>query len=284
MIGAMTGEDQYRRAGEPYSGKPLNWSEFLWRWAPSDRCWRTLPLPLRTMCAISRHHSGCGKYIWGRPAQLRCDHCTTERDGGTIRCERPVFHLNPLQEAIQHGGDTRFAGLMERLEETIQGLNVPAFVKEVGSGISEKTALKLQSLPVQGIEVAGVGGTSWAKVEAYRTPDQGRPDRTRPGKLGDPTAESVRIVRRVHPDTTLILLEVRGGHDIAKAIALGADLAALARPFLVAAQDGVQSVRNAIAELRRELQIVQFVSGAADVSELRTSAVLRDRRTGERIG
>ena len=138
---------------------------------------------------------------------------------------------------------------------------------------------------MQGIEVAGLEERA-GPSGGLRTPDQGQ---SRTGHAleswGTPTAESVRIVRRVHPDTTLIASGgVRGGHDIAKAIALGADLAALARPFLVAAQDGVQAVRNAIAELRRELQIVQFVSGAADVSELRTSAVLRDRRTGERIG
>ena len=195
------------------------------------------------------------------------------------------FHLNPLQEAIQHGGDTRFTGLLERLEETIHSLNVPAFIKEVGSGISVRTAQKLEKLPLAGIEVAGVGGTSWAKVEAHRTPDAGQ---ARAGHAleswGTPTAESVRIARKYHPEKTVIASGgIRGGQDIAKSIALGADMAALARPFLVAAQDGVESVRLAISELRKELQIVQFVSGASTISGLRTEAILRDRFTGEEI-
>ena len=137
------------------------------------------------------------------------------------------FHLNPLREAIQHGGDTRFAGLMERLE-TIQGLNVPAFIKEVGSGISEKTALKLQSAGARNRSRWG-----WRNElgQGGGLPNAGSgtiPDRTRPGKLGDPTAGAYESFGGFTGHDLIASGGVRGGHDIAKAIALGADLAALA--------------------------------------------------------
>ena len=197
-----------------------------------------------------------------------------------------MFHINPLQEAIQPGGDTRFEGLMDRLSHTIPQLSVPVLVKEVGSGFSEKTVNKLASLPLAAIEISGVGGTSWAKVESYRTSSDGK---ARAGSLlaswGTPTSESIRIVRRIMPHIPIISSGgVRNGLDIAKSIALGATVGAMARPFLEAAQDGVPGVVQLIEALKEEMRIIQFVTGAGTPDELRTKAVLRDRRTGEVSG
>ena len=193
-----------------------------------------------------------------------------------------MFHINPLQEAIQPGGDTRFKGLLDRLRETIPLLSVPAFVKEVGSGFSETTATKLQSLPISGVEIAGVGGTSWSKVEAHRTQDSGQAEAgMRLATWGMPTAESIQIVRNAFPEKIVISSGgVRSGLDIAKSIALGADMGAMAKPFLQAAQDGVSSVIARIEALKQEIRIIQFVTGASIPEELRTVAVLR--RIGRR--
>jgi isopentenyl-diphosphate delta-isomerase len=57
--------------------------------------------------------------------------------------------------------------------------------------------------------------------------------------------------------------------DVAKAIALGADLGAMARPMLVRADEGEESLRQFVAEVIAELQICMFATGAADVAALR---------------
>lgn len=192
-------------------------------------------------------------------------------------CDLFAFHLNPLQEAIQPEGDTSFRGLLARLADVIPQLPVPVVVKEVGAGISEVTARKLATLPLGGVEVAGVGGTSWARIEAFRAPGDVK-ERTgmELAGWGIPTAESLVVCRKVLPDVPLICSGgMRTGLEVAKALALGADLCAMAHPFLVAAQDGVEAVVERIRQVIYELRTVMFVTGAATLPELRSKAVLR---------
>lgn len=196
-----------------------------------------------------------------------------------------TFHLNPLQEAIQPGGDTNFKGLMEKLADVIPQLSVPVLLKEVGSGFSAKTVGKIGTLPIAGIEVAGVGGTSWAKVESHRTPVEHQQETgVRLSSWGIPTSESIQIIRHALPTIPIISSGgVRSGLDIAKSIALGANIGAMARPFLVAAQSGVDEVIQAIEGLKEELRTVLFVCGASSPQTLRDEAILRNRNSGKKV-
>jgi isopentenyl-diphosphate delta-isomerase len=188
------------------------------------------------------------------------------------------FHLNALQEAVQPEGETRFAGLFERLARTVPELEVPVLVKEVGAGISERTAAKLARLPIAGVEVAGVGGTSWARVESYRAPAgsiQAEIGRRLAG-FGVPTAASVQICRRVlGPDRIVIASGgIRYGMDVAVAIALGADAAALAQPLLAAADESEEAVVRMLETLIHELRVIAFCCGARNLAELRRVRVI----------
>jgi isopentenyl-diphosphate delta-isomerase len=187
------------------------------------------------------------------------------------------FHLNPLQEAIQPEGDTRFAGLHAKMAAIIPELGVPVLVKEVGAGISARAAAKLASLPLAGIEVAGVGGTSWAKVESFRAPAgsvQAEVGRRLAG-FGIPTAASIGICRRAFGDRVVVASGgIRTGMDVAVALALGADLAALAKPMLEAAADSEEAAAHALETLIYELKVICFCTGARNIGELRAQPLL----------
>ncbi len=187
------------------------------------------------------------------------------------------IHINPLQEAIQPEGDTRFKGLLDKLPGFIEELKVPAFVKEVGSGLSQRTLGKLQGLPIAGVEVAGTGGTSWAAVEAYRASEGGRQRRTgiRLAAFGVPTPTSIRMAREAFPDRLVVGSGgVRTGLDVAVAIALGADVVGLAKPLLEAAVEGEDAVVAALEDIIYELKVLCFCTGARNLSELSRVRVL----------
>ncbi len=189
------------------------------------------------------------------------------------------LHLNPLQEAIQPGGDTRFGALLPKLRALVPDVGVPVLLKEVGSGISETTALKIRELPVAGVETAGVGGTSWARIESLRTTDPvKRALGERFTRWGIPTAESVAICRRVLPDRVVIASGgIRNGVEVAKALALGADAGAIALPLLRAAERSIDDAVEAISRVVAELRTAMFLTGARTVADLRTRKLLRAR-------
>jgi isopentenyl-diphosphate delta-isomerase len=189
------------------------------------------------------------------------------------------MHLNPLQEAIQPEGDTRFSSLVPAIRAVAAGLDVPVLLKEVGAGISEATALKIKALPVAGVDTAGVGGTSWAWIESHRTASPlRRAVGARFARWGIPTAESIVVCRRVLPDRVVIASGgVRTGIEVAKAIALGADAAAIALPILRAADRSIDEAVEVVTRIVEELRTAMFLTGARTVADLRTRKVHRAR-------
>jgi len=194
-------------------------------------------------------------------------------------CDAFAFHLNPLQEAVQAEGDTRFSALAPKLRAAALELGVPVLVKEVGSGISETTARKLAELPIAGVETGGVGGTSWSMVESLRAADPlRRALGERFASWGIPTAESVVACRRALPTHVVIASGgIRDGIEIAKALALGADAAAIALPFLRAAARSADAVVEEIERLVAELRTAMFLTGCAAPAELRGRRLVRAR-------
>jgi isopentenyl-diphosphate Delta-isomerase len=187
-----------------------------------------------------------------------------------------ILHLNPLQECVQTKGDTNFRGLLAKIAVLCEKLPVPVIAKEVGNGISAAMAQKLLEAGVSAIDVAGAGGTSWARVESERAKDvkQRRLGETF-ANWGLPTAECVQAVRSVAPQVPLIASGgLRNGLDMAKAIALGADLAGLALPFLQAAADSEVALSELIEALLAEMTTVLFCTGNSNWQELRQSKSL----------
>ncbi len=181
------------------------------------------------------------------------------------------LHLNPLQEAIQSGGDTNFRALEPKIAALCEALDVPVIAKSVGSGIAPSTAARLLSCGVAAIDVAGAGGTSWSQVEMHRTRN---PMTARVAAhftdWGISTAECVAAVSASLPAMPLIASGgVRNGVEVAKAIALGAQVCGLALPFLKAAAVSTEAVLEAIEELATTLRIAMFATGTPDLSTLR---------------
>lgn len=197
-----------------------------------------------------------------------------------VGCDMFAFHLNPLQEAIQPEGDTDFRGLVGKLEAMIGLIGVPVVFKEVGAGFGRRAIRKIAHLPFAALETAGVGGTSWSKIETYRTESwvqqmTGR----RLGAWGVPTSESLQAAVEILGDTDKLVFcsgGIRTGLQVAKAVALGADLVASALPFLKAATEGgLDAVILTIQQLMDELRTVMFCAGARDLAALRDTPLTR---------
>jgi isopentenyl-diphosphate delta-isomerase len=202
------------------------------------------------------------------------DHC--RRAVELVEADALVLHLNALQEALQPEGDTNFSSLLSKIEQVCTALPVPVIVKEVGWGISAADARRLVQAGVAAIDVAGAGGTSWSQVEMHRMvdPEQARLAAAFVG-WGIPTAEAVRQIRLELPAIPLIASGgLRSGLDLAKGIALGADLGAMAGPFLKAAADSPEAVVRAIAKVVDELRLVMFATGSGNLAALRQARLV----------
>ncbi|MFM2303303.1 MAG: hypothetical protein RLZZ135_712 [Cyanobacteriota bacterium] len=193
-----------------------------------------------------------------------------------LEADALILHLNPLQECIQPQGDTNFKGLLDRIATICDRLPVPVMIKEVGNGISAQMAQQLIAAGASGIDVAGAGGTSWAKVESERakTPLQRRLGQTF-ADWGIPTTECITTIRQIAPTLPLIASGgLKNGLDIAKAIALGADVGGLALPFLQAADLSTAAVRELVQILTAEIQTVLFCTGNANLAALQQANCL----------
>jgi isopentenyl-diphosphate Delta-isomerase len=194
-----------------------------------------------------------------------------------------IVHLNFLQEVVQPEGDRRARGVTASIATLASKL--PVMAKETGAGISREVALVLKKAGVKGIDVGGLGGTSFSAVEYYRARKEAQSLKERLGATfwnwGIPTPASVVLA-----DVGLPIVAtggVRSGLDVAKAVALGARAAGMAKPMLEAAKVGADAV---VAELRgviAELKAAMFLVGAPDLRRLRRVRRLVNRPTADWI-
>ena len=198
----------------------------------------------------------------------------------TVGADAMYIHLNALQEAVQPEGDRDWRGVYAAIAEAAGTATVPVLVKEVGAGLGAASLQALAVTGVAGVETAGVGGTSWARIEALR--HTARTPSAIAGTVlagfGTPTATSVRLARHAFPSRLVVASGgLRDGLEVAKCVALGADLAAMAYPFLVAARmkssraDAVNAVVNEIEGVLETLRVTMFLVGAPSLSHLRTT-------------
>lgn len=190
-----------------------------------------------------------------------------------IGADAVFVHFNAVQEAVQ-GGDRDFrdaARCFAQLCHDLAADGIPVFAREVCFGMTGATARRLIDCGASGIDCAGAGGTSWAKVEAYcAKTEQRRALGLRFGEWGIPTAESIQNVRAVDPRIPLIATGgLRSGIDVAKALALGADVGAMARPFLLRAHDGEAALHQFVEGVLDDLRVCMFATGSQNIAALR---------------
>jgi isopentenyl-diphosphate delta-isomerase len=191
-----------------------------------------------------------------------------------------AVHLNPVQEFLQPEGKTGFQGVLAGIQVLVKALPVPVIVKEIGAGLSSDVVRRLLDAGVRYIDVAGSGGTSWAGVEAHRRKHKGLASTF--WDWGIPTADAVAgaaAIKREGKEFVLIASGgIAGGLEIAKSIALGADLAASARPVLTALErGGIREVRTLLDSWKQELLGAMFLTGSPTVDALRHARLVERR-------
>jgi len=193
-----------------------------------------------------------------------------------IGADALILHLNVLQEALQPEGNRNFRGLTEKIAAVCRELKVPVVVKEVGNGISVEVAKRLHRAGVAAIDIAGKGGTAWSAVEAQRAAQQGKPYSRTFTDWGIPTEEALVGVRAALPQVQLVASGgIRSGLDVAKSIALGADMAAFGQPLLAAALESTDQVVKLPAAIVHELKVTMLCVGAANLAALRQTSLIR---------
>lgn len=201
------------------------------------------------------------------------DRC--QRAVDMIRADALAIHFNLVQEYIQIEGDRHFAGILKNIETICARLSVPVIAKEVGSGISPESALRLRELGIQAIDIGGSGGTSWARIEGLRSSSElvarlGQSFRD----WGIPTAYSLAAVREALPDLPLIATGgIRDGLTAAKAAALGASFAGIGLPLLRAALIDDAAPFAVMEEFKRGLELTMVASGCRSLADLKSRLV-----------
>ncbi|MBK6464049.1 MAG: type 2 isopentenyl-diphosphate Delta-isomerase [Myxococcales bacterium] len=190
-------------------------------------------------------------------------------------------HLNPAMELVQDDGDRDFRDGVATLGRLVRELGLPIVAKETGCGLSRGVGRRLREVGVRHVDVSGAGGTSWVAVETRRADAAGDDDARALGEAlwdwGIPTAASVGHVAPLGFDTVIATGGVGTGLEVAKAIALGATAAGVARPVLRAHRaGGREGASRALARIERELRAVMLLTGSRDLSALqRAPRVLR---------
>jgi len=190
-----------------------------------------------------------------------------------IDADALALHLNPAQELAQPEGDRDFRGGYKLIEALVEAFENRLLVKETGCGISPKVAKRLVSLGVETIDVSGLGGTSWIRVEQLRNGEEAEEGLEAAfAGWGIPTAAAIASVRNsLGPMPHLVASGgIRSGLDVAKALALGANIAGMALPFFKAFSSGGEAAASALLRrLKQTLRQTLLLCGARNCEELR---------------
>jgi isopentenyl-diphosphate Delta-isomerase len=212
-----------------------------------------------------------------------------ERAVGMLEADALAIHLNFLQEAIQPEGDHNAIGCFEAIEILCREFDTPVIVKETGCGISAATARRCWGAGVAAIDIGGWGGTSWAAVESVRAAT-GNTDHNRRLKAlgrdfatwGIPTVVSLAEVLATG-SPVIASGGVRSGGDVAKGVALGADLCGMALPLLKPAMESDEALFSAIDAIHQELTVTMFLTGSARLEDLRKAPMHVTGKTRQMI-
>jgi len=189
---------------------------------------------------------------------------------GLVGADALCIHLNPAMELVQDDGDRDFRGGLDRFAALVEALPVPVVAKETGCGISAEVATRLRRVGVRHLDVSGAGGTSWVAVETHRASEGRRALGETFWEWGIPTAASVALAAPLGFETIFATGGLRGGLDVARALALGASAGGIARHVLRAlTAGGPDGASGYLDRVENEIRTAMLLTGAADVPALR---------------
>jgi len=214
---------------------------------------------------------------WGIPEAKKCIEM--------VEADALALHMNPLQEAVQVDGDTNYHGVYEKIMELGKNLDTPIIMKETGAGIAWEDALKMEKAGASGLEISGVGGTSWSAVEYHIAKEVGKKQMEYLGgalwNWGIPTAISVVETAQKTDLAVISSGGIRTGVEIVKSIALGAHVGGIAKPFLEKAIEGKDALSEHVDNIIREIQVAMFLVGTSNLDDLKHVPVLVMGKTAE---
>jgi len=197
-----------------------------------------------------------------------------------INADVMAIHFNALHELVQDKGDISYNNFQNNFKKIRANYNIPIIAKEVGTGFNQEIPLILEQLGFDGFDVGGTGGTSFAAIESKRNNYDNEKYTRNPAEVfrewGIPTPVSVVNVRKMSQKLIIATGGLKTGMDIAKSIALGADLSGFAYKFLMTAWDDLknQNFSNTIKEiktLKNELRSSLWLMNLKNVSELKSN-------------
>lgn len=191
----------------------------------------------------------------------------------SIKANAVIVHLNPLQELMQPEGDRNFKGILNGIEQLVKDADVPVIVKETGAGISEHVARRLLNVGVEVIDVAGAGGTSWAKVENFRSSNTRANHRF--DEWGIPTVECIQQLSKLEWERSFEIIAsggIRSAFDVAKSLCLGAHFSATAQPVIkVVKNEGYEGLEKLLGEWKEDLKTILLLLGCSSPKDLNPS-------------
>ena len=185
-------------------------------------------------------------------------------------------HTNPLQEALQPEGTPEFKGGLNALKKSLQFLSVPVIVKETGCGFSRESLEKLNEIGIQFVDLSGLGGTHWGRIEGQRShPNEKLHVAAKVfADWGVSTVDSLLNARSIGPKFQIWASGgVRSGLDAAKFIAMGAQMVGVAKPILAAALESEAALRTVMEQFEFELKVAMFCCGVQSLRQLQESQV-----------
>ena len=198
----------------------------------------------------------------------------------SLGAQAMIVHTNPLQEALQKEGVPHFKGGLAALKKLSRALSVPVILKETGCGFSEQTLNRLEGAGLFAVDVGGLGGTHWGRIEGERLSE---------GDFRQGIGETFSRWGVKMRDTLLYSGKrkrdfkiwagggFRSGLDGAKALALGAEAVGFGRPLLQAlSRGGGEELERVMARWEYELKVCLFCTGSADLSSLKGKWKIQD--------
>lgn len=176
------------------------------------------------------------------------------------------LHTNPLQEIVMPEGDHNFESWLSTLTEVSKKSPVPVILKETGFGMNEETIKLAIDLNLAAVDVSGMGGTNFARIENGRREDKS----TYLENIGYTTAESLEFASPYRDKIDIIASGgIRNPLDVVKCLALGANAVGVSKTFLeILVNEGKEALIEEIEKWKKELQFLMILMNAKNIDEL----------------